>query len=138
MKLAYYPNLKRQDNLFYGSEVEPETRYKRRQVKIVPENYDFALYDAIELTSISHWIANKNKCSTEQHCIEHMQESITDWATHDAAEKELFLEYVLHVVNPTLTSSQMEDIESRIYIGYTVNELGSVSPLKTWDGSAWI
>lgn len=137
MKLAYFPNLERQDHLFHGSDVEPETRFKRRQVQVVDEDYDFELYDAVELTSITDWVANKNRCSTEQHCIEHMQESITDWATHDADEKELFLEYVLHVINPTLTTEQMSDIESRAHHGYTVYEAGSVNALKTWNG-AWV
>ncbi len=135
MKLARLNNLARLDTLFIDGETDEH--YDNRMVSVVDDSYDFNANDATELTSVTDWFTHRGKCININHCIEHMQESITDWANHDSGEKELFLTICISAFNPLLSASQMADIEYMAYIGFTVYQNGGVNTLKTWNGSTW-
>jgi len=51
MKVARLDTLARQDDIFVGG--EPEERYKRRQMIVVEDDYDFEANDATDITSVN-------------------------------------------------------------------------------------
>lgn len=138
MKLAKYINLVKQDSLFHGDEVEPEIRYKRRQIVMVEDSFVFTA-SITDVSSITNWIKFWMRAGSKAKAVEYMQSTISNWSTHDATEKDLFLDFVVHAVEPcVISSAQKADLEPLINIGFTIFENGGVNSPKSWSGSAWI
>ena len=137
MKLAKYTTLEREDSLFYGNEKEPETRYKRRQIKVVEDSFTFTA-SIIDVSSITNWIKFWMRAGSKAKAVEYMQSTISDWSTHDTDEKALFLDFVVYAGESCVISSdQKTDLEPLINIGFTIFENGGVNAHKVWNGSTW-
>jgi len=54
MKIARQDTLPRQDEIFIGG--EPDSRYFRRQLLIVEDNYDFSSNNSTDVTNIDNII----------------------------------------------------------------------------------
>jgi len=52
MKIARLDTLARQDDIFFGG--EPDTRYKKRQLIVVEDDYDFGANNATDVTNIDN------------------------------------------------------------------------------------
>lgn len=138
MKLAKYINLERQDDIFHGSENEPEKRYKRRQIVVVEDSFDFTDPNVEDVSSITNWILFWTRAGSKAKAVDYMQSTISDWSAHDSKEKELFLDFIAHSGKVCCVSSdQKTDLEPLINIGFTVFENGLVNDIKSWDGIGW-
>ena len=136
MKLARLDNLERQDSLFMDG--EPNNRYVNRQISSVVDAYDFEANDATDISSVTNWIKYYGKAESKEHAIVYMQGLITDWGTHDATEKDLFIQFALETINPSLTADQKSDIEAYAYVGFTIFTNGGSNTKQYWNGSTWV
>ena len=103
MKLAKQDGLARVDSLYENG--EPDLQYLYRQIKVVADGYDFVGNGHTDISSIPNWLKHKRKVPTREKLVLYMQDCIVTWATHDSDEKDLFLDFALHVrtfLNPSL------------------------------------
>ena len=111
MKLAKYIDLEREDSLFHGDEKEPETRYKRRQIKVVEDSFTFTA-SITDVSSITNWIKFWMRVGSKAKAVEQMQLTISDWSSHDSTEKDLFLDFVVYAGEACCVSAaQKTDLE---------------------------